>query len=209
MQKSLYGDLNVNGTRTVSLGRALAQLHGIFILAETEGGMAIVDMHAAHERIIYETLKGALAKKSIELQRLLIPISIQLPQDEVACATHHQAFFQELGFEIDELGEDTLVLRAAPKLLASSPLEMLIRDIIADLKMHGHSDRSSVAINHALSETACRTALRANRKMTVPEMDALLREMEAKPHTNQCNHGRPTCRRFTLQEINQFFMRGR
>lgn len=192
-----------------ALGYALAQLQGIYILAENAEGLVLIDMHAAHERIVYEKMKEAMAQQNLVLQTLLVPLSIVMSEREIDCAESYPEIFQQLGFAVERLGAETLVVRTVPQLLAQGPIEQLIRDIIADLLEHGESSRVQERINHILATLACHSSVRAKRKLTIPEMNALLRDMEKTEHSGQCNHGRPTCVKLSMDDLDKLFMRGR
>jgi DNA mismatch repair protein MutL len=191
------------------LGYALAQLHGIYILSETADGLVVVDMHAAHERIGYERLKAAHDGEGLCTQPLLVPLSIAVSEREADTAEREAATLAELGFELTRSGPQALLLRGVPALLAQGDTETLVRDVLADLREHGESRRVKAARDELLSTMACHGAVRANRRLTIPEMNALLRQMEATERSGQCNHGRPTWARFTVQDIDRWFLRGR
>ncbi|TDK28473.1 DNA mismatch repair endonuclease MutL [Luteimonas aestuarii] len=191
------------------LGYALAQLHGIYILSETADGLIVVDMHAAHERIGYERLKAAHDGEGLRTQPLLVPQSIAVSEREAEIAEREATTLAELGFELSRTGPQALLLRGVPALLAQGDTETLVRDVLADLREHGESRRVKAARDELLSTMACHGAVRANRRLTVPEMNALLRQMEATERSGQCNHGRPTWARFTVHEIDRWFLRGR
>lgn len=190
------------------LGRALAQIHGIYILAENAAGLIVVDMHAAHERITYERMKQTHREGGIRRQPLLVPVSLQVSRQEADLAEARQAFFGELGFEIARLGPETLVVRSVPALLCESDVASLVRDVIADIATHGDSSRIEEKINEVLATMACHGAVRANRRLTIPEMNALLRDMEKTERSGQCNHGRPTWVAFSMEELDRLFLRG-
>jgi len=190
------------------LGFALAQLKGIYILAENAQGLVLVDMHAAHERITYEHLKNSFAEQGIRAQPLLVPLSLAVSRAEAELAETRHDWFAALGFEIDRLGPEQLVVRQVPALLASGDVEALVRDVLSDLNTHGSSQRIEEAINELLSTMACHGSVRANRRLTLDEMNALLRDMERTERSGQCNHGRPTWVRFSLGELDALFMRG-
>ncbi len=190
------------------LGYALAQLQGVYILAENAQGLVLVDMHAAHERITYERMKTAREGEGIRSQPLLVPESIAVSQREADCAEEHGAVFQQLGMALERAGPETLVIRQLPVILQGSPVEQLVRDVLADLLEHGTSDRIEAHINEILSTMACHGSVRANRRLTVPEMNALLRDMEATERSGQCNHGRPTWTQLSLDELDKLFLRG-
>ncbi len=191
------------------LGHAVAQLHGIYILAETVDGLIVVDMHAAHERIGYERLKAAHDGVGVRVQPLLVPHAVAVSEREADVAGSEAATLAELGFEVSRTGPQTLFLRGVPALLADGDVEALLRDVLADLREHGESRRIAEARDELLSTMACHAAVRAHRRLSIPEMNALLREMEATLRSGQCNHGRPTWARFSLAEIDKWFLRGR
>ncbi|GAB2520850.1 DNA mismatch repair endonuclease MutL [Lysobacter humi (ex Lee et al. 2017)] len=191
------------------LGYAIAQLHGIYILAECEDGLIVVDMHAAHERIGYEKLKNAHDGAGLATQPLLVPQVVAVADREADVAEREQDTLRALGFEVDRAGPQSLVLRGVPALLANGDTERLLRDVLADLREHGASRRIAEARDELLATMACHGAVRANRRLSLPEMNALLREMEATERSGQCNHGRPTWARFDLAEIDRWFLRGR
>ncbi len=191
------------------LGYAIAQLHGIYVLSETADGLIVVDMHAAHERIGYEKLKTAHDSVGLRMQPLLVPQTIAVSAREADTAEREADTLAALGFEITRSGPQSLTLRGVPGLLADGEVEALFRDVIADLVEHGESRRVAAARDELLATMACHGAVRANRRLSVPEMNALLREMEATERSGQCNHGRPTWAKFTLGEIDRWFLRGR
>ncbi len=190
------------------LGYAIAQLKGIYILAENAEGLIVVDMHAAHERIVYEKLKRQQADGGIVAQPLLVPLTLSVSAAEADLAEQHADAFAAAGFDISRTGEDSLAVRAVPTLLASADLPALVRDVLADLNEFGHSDRMDESMQERLSTSACHHAVRANRRLTVAEMNAVLRDMEATERADQCNHGRPTWRQVTLRELDGWFKRG-
>ncbi|MGJ4729268.1 DNA mismatch repair endonuclease MutL [Luteimonas sp. SDU101] len=191
------------------LGYAVAQLHGIYILSEAADGMIVVDMHAAHERIGYERLKTAHDNEGLRTQPLLVPQSIAVSEREADVAEQEAATLAELGFEVSRAGPQTLLLRSVPALLADGDTQALLRDVLADLRERGESLRVRGARDELLSTMACHGAVRANRRLSIPEMNALLRQMEATERSGQCNHGRPTWAHFRLAEIDRWFLRGR
>jgi DNA mismatch repair protein MutL len=196
------------------LGYAIAQLHGIYILAENADGLIVVDMHAAHERIGYEKLKCAHDGEGLRTQPLLVPALVAVSEREADVAEREAATLAQLGFEVTRSGPQSLSLRSVPALLSDSDVEALLRDVLADLREHGeHSSlgmrRIESARDELLSTMACHAAVRAHRRLTIPEMNALLREMEATERSGQCNHGRPTWTRFSLADIDKWFLRGR
>ena len=191
------------------LGRALAQLQGIYILAENAAGLVIVDMHAAHERIVYERLKNQLIDTAITSQPLLIPATFAATAQEVAVAHSAADTLQTLGLEITTFSPKTLAVRAVPTSLAQSDAVALARSVLAELAQHDASTVIERAHNELLSTMACHGAVRANRKLTIDEMNALLRQMEATERSDQCNHGRPTWRQLSVRELDSLFLRGR
>ncbi|MEN8106400.1 MAG: DNA mismatch repair endonuclease MutL [Pseudomonadota bacterium] len=191
------------------LGFALTQLHGVYILAQNVDGLVLVDMHAAHERITYEGLKQAQAGEGIRSQPLLVPVSLSVAEREADAGEASADWFTGLGFEIGRIGPEQLLIRQVPVLLADTDIEALVRDVLADLLEHGRSDRIAVSGNEILSTMACHGSVRANRRMTIDEMNALLREMEITERSGQCNHGRPTWVQISLDELDKLFARGR
>ena len=191
------------------LGYALAQLKGIYILAENAQGLVLVDMHAAHERIMYERLKIAMASEGLSGQPLLVPESLALSQREADCAEEHAAWFQRLGFELQRLGPETLAIRQIPALLKQAEANRLVGDVLADLMEYGTSDRIQAHLNELLGTMACHGAIRANRRLAIPEMNGLLRDMENTERSGQCNHGRPTWTQMGLDDLDKLFLRGR
>ena len=191
------------------LGFAIAQLHGVFVLAQNAQGLILVDMHAAHERITYERLKLAREGEGIRSQMLLVPLMIALSEREAGIVEEHAERFGDLGFEIVRSGLQGVTVRRVPTLLAGGDVSQLVRDVIADLATHGSTRRIEEAGNELLSTMACHGSVRANRRLSLPEMDALLRDMEATERSGQCNHGRPTWVQLTLQELDRLFLRGR
>lgn len=191
------------------LGYALAQLKGIYILAENAHGLVLVDMHAAHERIMYERLKIAMASEGLSGQPLLVPESLAVSQREADCAEEHHGVFQKLGFELQRLGPETLAIRQIPALLKQAEANRLVADVLADLMEYGTSDRIQAHINELLGTMACHGAIRANRRLALPEMNGLLRDMENTERSGQCNHGRPTWTQMGLDDLDKLFLRGR
>ena len=191
------------------LGYAIAQLHGIYILAENADGLIVVDMHAAHERIGYEKLKSAHDGIGLHSQPLLVPLMLAVAEREAEVAERETGTLAALGFEVTRSGPQSLSVRSVPALLAHAEPESLLRDVLTDLREHGETRRIAAARDELLSTMACHGAVRANRRLTLPEMNALLREMEITERSGQCNHGRPTWARFSLAEIDRWFLRGR
>ena len=191
------------------LGFAIAQLHGIYILAQSADGLIVVDMHAAHERITYERLKQHFDANSIASQPLLVPLSLAVSSREADLAETDTGFFRQLGFELERMGPETLLVRAVPALLGQARAEALVRDVLADLAVHGTTRRIEESRNELLATMACHGSVRAGRTLTLPEMNALLRDMEATERAGQCNHGRPTWTRLSLGDLDKLFLRGR
>jgi DNA mismatch repair protein MutL len=190
------------------LGYAIAQLHGVYILAQSAEGMVLVDMHAAHERIMYEGMKKLLAGDTAQ-QQLLMPEILNVTAAQADAAEGHVQEFAALGFGVTRLGPDQLALRAIPTLLAGRDPAGIVRDVLSDLLEAGHSRRVEESINHLLATMACHAAVRAQRTLSLPEMNALLREMEGTERADQCNHGRPTWVRLSMSELDRLFLRGR
>jgi DNA mismatch repair protein MutL len=191
------------------LGFARAQLHGVYILAENAQGLVLVDMHAAHERITYERLKMAHGGEGIRSQPLLVPVTMSVSSREAQLVEDNEEVFRRLGFEVDRVANESIKIRQIPVLLSDSDIETLLRDMLSDLLSHGSSLRIEQAINEVLSTMACFGSVRANRKLTIEEMNALLRDMEITERSGQCNHGRPTWVQLTIAELDRLFMRGR
>lgn len=190
------------------MGYAIAQLGGIYVLAENADGLIVVDMHAAHERIVYEKLKSAFAERHIVRQPLLVPTSVAVSEREATLAEEHAALLAELGLVVDRSGPTGLVIREIPALLKQAEAEALARDVLADLSAGGGASRIEESCNDILATMACHNSVRANRQLTLPEMNALLREMETTEHADQCNHGRPTWTSIRLADLDRLFLRG-
>ncbi|MBU2886659.1 DNA mismatch repair endonuclease MutL [Gilvimarinus agarilyticus] len=201
-------DLAASEGEIPPLGFAIAQLKGIYILAENAQGLIIVDMHAAHERITYERMKTAFAGGQIQAQPLLVPATLAVSEKEASCAEEHPDTFAALGFEIQRAGPESLLIRQIPSILHGAKVDQLVRDVLSDLIEHGASERLAHRVNEVLSTMACHGSVRANRKLTTAEMNALLRDMEATERSGQCNHGRPTWTLQSLDELDKLFMRG-
>ena len=191
------------------LGFAVAQLHGIYILAENQHGLVLVDMHAAHERITYERLKQARDGSGITRQPLLVPLTLAVSSREAAIAEEQSGELASLGLLIEATGEDSVVCRELPAALKDADAEALVRDVLGDLLEFGTSDRIASSLDELLSTLACHTSVRANRRLTLPEMNALLRDMEETERSGQCNHGRPTWVQLGMSELDKLFLRGR
>jgi len=208
--KSLYGPPTTDTPSPDSppLGYAVAHLHGVFILAENSRGLIVVDAHAAHERVTYERLKQDHATGSVASQPLLLPVRVAVSPAEAELAeTWHESLLQ-LGVDLSRTGPETLLLRALPALLDPCDGEVLVRDVLSDLSQHGQSHRIETQVNEVLAKLACHGSVRANRKLTQAEMNALLRAMEATERSGQCNHGRPTWIELDRKALDAFFLRG-
>ncbi|MGD0958841.1 MAG: DNA mismatch repair endonuclease MutL [Methylomonas sp.] len=191
------------------LGYALAHIHSIYILAETAQGIILVDAHAAHERITYERLKQYYQNNTVVSQPLLLPMKLQFNPAEADIAEQEQTFFLQMGFELSRIGPETLLLRAAPAILEQTDSHELLRDMLADMLTQGFSHKAEEKMNAVLAAMACHSSVRAKRKLSIEEMNALLRDMERTERIGQCNHGRPTWVALSHQDLDRFFMRGR
>ncbi len=190
------------------LGYAVAQLHGVYILSQNQQGMVIVDMHAAHERITYERMKSSMQSEGIKSQPLLVPINMAISEQEVRLVEERRQLFSELGFELSPAGPQSIVIRQVPTILKDANAEQLVRDLLADVIVHGSSNRVEQEVNEILATIACHGSVRANRQLAIPEMNALLRDMEQTERSGQCNHGRPTWRQLSMADLDKLFMRG-
>jgi len=209
LEHLLTGDnQDAEGDQVPPLGYAIAQLHGIYVLSQNEKGLVIVDMHAAHERIVYERMKKSFEVNKLQTQPLLVPIAIALSQREIDCVSEHIEVLERLGLTLQVTSAEQLVIRAVPVMLALQNAEQLVRDVIADFIGVGRSQRLSDYMDDILATMACHGAVRANRQLTVAEMNALLRDMEATERSGQCNHGRPTWTQLSIQELDKLFLRG-
>ena len=191
------------------LGYAVAQLHGIYILAENANGLILVDMHAAHERITYEYMKSACDSEGIRHQPMLVPLSISVSEKEADLVDDHGDELKQLGVGLERAGSESIIVRAVPSLLAKGDVEQLVRDVLADFAEYGASQRIAQHRDEILSTMACHGSVRANRRLSIPEMNALLRDMEETERSGQCNHGRPTWCELSLGELDSLFLRGR
>ncbi len=208
LEKTYQTASSDNDSLAPPLGYAVAQLKGVYILAENDQGMILVDMHAAHERITYERMKVAWQAEGIAAQPLLVPKSVAVSSMEADCAEENQGYFRQLGLTLERMGPETLVIREVPILLNGADVEKLVKDVLSDLKQYGSSDKVETHINEILATMACHGSVRANRKLSTEEMNALLRDMEQTERSGQCNHGRPTWTLLTMDELDKLFMRG-
>ncbi len=197
------------------LGYAIAQLAGIYILAENRDGLIIVDAHAAHERVVYERMKAQLDQQGLGSQLLLEPIRLRVGQEDMAAAQQQRETWKQLGFVVDQVGPETLAVREVPALLAGGDAQAMLRDLLSGAQARQEAESEDSAeeltgrVHHILATMACHTSVRANRQLTIQEMNALLRDMEHTPRADQCNHGRPTWRAFSIKELDRIFLRGR
>jgi len=199
----------IDDENTPPMGYALAQLSGIYLLAENNQGLIVVDIHAAHERITYERMKLQLADRGVARQPLLVPVSISVSKRDLTIAEQHHRVFQGLGFEVESLGAETLVVREVPEILINSDIAQLILDVISDLSEFETSDRVTEHIEEIMGNMACHRSVQANRRLTIDEMNQLLRDMESTERSDQCNHGRPTWVQVGIEELDKWFLRGR
>ena len=190
------------------LGFAKAQLHGVFIVAENKQGMVIVDMHAAHERITYEWMKNSMQESEIRSQSLLVPIAMSVSERETHAVEEYSEWFQKLGFEIQPASKESIIIRKVPSILIKTDIEELIKDVLSEIVTLGSSRKIEAGMNEILASMACHGSVRANRQMTIVEMNALLREMEKTERADQCNHGRPTWVQLDMKQMDKLFLRG-
>ena len=190
------------------LGFAIAQLGGIYVLAENADGLVVIDMHAAHERIVYEKLKTSFADRKIVRQPLLVPMAVAVSEAEAVRAEESQELFSRVGMTIDRSGPTSLLIREIPALLKQGDAESLLRDMLSDLQEADVSNQIEDTCDEILATMACHGSIRANRSLTIPEMNALLREMETTERADQCNHGRPTWTTISLADLDRLFLRG-
>jgi DNA mismatch repair protein MutL len=191
------------------LGFAIAQLHGVYILSQSPAGLILVDMHAAHERTLYERMKTALGAGPIPSQPLLVPQSCTLTSADADLLEEHAGLLKETGLEVERAGPRSVVVRAVPAALQRLDAMALLSVLVADLREHGATRKVDMAVNEMLGTMACHAAVRANRNLTLPEMNALLREMERTVRADQCNHGRPTWTVLGMADLDRLFLRGR
>jgi DNA mismatch repair protein MutL len=189
------------------LGEALAQVHGIYILAQNPQGLVLVDMHAAHERVLYEKLKAQSG--TVATQLLLTPVTVEMKVDELDVLMAQAEEWQAAGFDVERLAPDTLVVRSVPAMLPSEDIAALVREVVGDVASDSATHHLDSATDRLLGTIACRSAIHAHRRLTLPEMNALLRQMEQTPRADQCNHGRPTWTHVSLHELDRMFLRGR
>jgi len=192
-----------------TLGFAIAQLNGVYILAQTRDGLIVVDMHAAHERIVLEKLKSQVANNVIAVQALLIPVTFSIAEELIDSVTLNKADLNTLGFEIDVIHNNNVVVRAIPSLLDHDNIEKLVIGTLTEISKYGNSNIISNHYEEVLSTMACHSAVRANHQLSLEEMNAILREMETTSRANYCNHGRPTWFKLSMNELDNMFMRGK
>ncbi|MDR9453714.1 MAG: DNA mismatch repair protein MutL, partial [Wenzhouxiangella sp.] len=196
------------GEQVPPLGFARAQLHGVYILAENARGLILVDMHAAHERIVYEKMKTAWAEAKIQSQRLLVPATVHVSPVQASAVEQHFDALQALGFELDLASAQTVMVRAVPSLLAHADGQSLVSEVLDELAQLGSSSKVEGALDHLLATMACYGSVRANRRLNLDEMNALLRAMEVTERADQCNHGRPTWIELGMDALDRLFLRG-
>ena len=207
-QMAALAKLSEQDEEVPPLGYAIAQLHGIYILAQNKEGLIVVDMHAAHERITYERMKLACMNEELKMQPLLVPVSLAVSQSGADCVEEHHETLLQYGVELERVASESIVVRQVPSILKDSNVEQLVRDVISDLLEYGTSERILAHQDELLSTMACHGSVRANRHLTIPEMNALLRDMEATERSGQCNHGRPTWIYQSLNDLDKLFLRG-
>ena len=207
-QMENFAKLTADDAEVPPLGYAIAQLHGIYILAQNKEGLITVDMHAAHERITYERMKTACQNEELKMQPLLVPVSIALSQSEADCAETEQEELLIIGIELERVAAESILVRQVPSILRNANIEQLVRDVLSDVLEYGSSNRIQAHQDELLSTMACHGSVRANRHLTIPEMNALLRDMEDTERSGQCNHGRPTWVYQSLNELDKLFLRG-
>jgi DNA mismatch repair protein MutL len=190
------------------LGFALAQLHGVYILAQNQHGLIVVDMHAAHERIVYEQMKADANNNAVPVQPLLIPATFRADPIEIDTARENSETIEAIGLELSEMSPTTLAVRSVPMSLKNADPEKLARSVLADIAETGASDTLQARRDQLFATMACHAAVRANRQLTIQEMNRLLRDMEQTPGADQCNHGRPTWVQFAMNQIDNWFLRG-
>lgn len=207
-QMAAFEKLTAVDAEVPPLGYAIAQLHRIYILAQNKEGLIIVDMHAAHERITYERMKTACQNEKLKMQPLLVPLSIAVSQSEAECAESQKQVLLSIGIELERAAAESIIVRQVPSILRNADIEQLVRDVLSDVLEYGSSDRIQAHQDELLSTMACHGSVRANRQLTIVEMNALLRDMEATERSGQCNHGRPTWVYQSLDELDKLFLRG-
>ena len=207
-QLAAYARLIDDNQEVPPLGYAIAQLHGIYILAQNKQGLIIVDMHAAHERITYEHMKIACKNEELKMQPLLVPLTLAVSSAEADCAENQTEALKQIGIELQRAASESIIVRQIPSILRDADIEQLVRDVLSDVLEFGDSDRIQTHQDELISTMACHGSVRANRSLTVPEMNALLRDMEATERSGQCNHGRPTWVYQSLDELDKLFLRG-
>ena len=208
IQNTAHDTENDKNEEVPPLGYAKVQIHGVFIIAENAQGMIIVDMHAAHERITYEWFKHAIATEGIRSQTLLVPLAITVSERETHAVEQHKNWFDKLGLDVQVGSKESIIVRKVPTLLAKTDIESLIKDVLSEIVTLGSSTKIEASMNELLSSMACHGSVRANRQMTIVEMNALLREMEKTERADQCNHGRPTWVQMDMKQLDRLFLRG-